>query len=93
MAIKMRTVKGDPTVTCKICGATRKQSLEIFEIAFTDKAKLTICDLCNDKLLYKTIKASCRVNEKLKSKEDMLVIRKRSERGQKTWFFDENDNK
>lgn len=87
MDIKMRTVR-DPDAVCKICGATRKQSLEIFEIMFTEKAKLTLCDLCNDKLLYKTLKASCNVNGKLKSKEDIAVINKRKEKGLPTWFFD-----
>lgn len=84
----MRTVK-DPEAVCKICGATRKQSLEIFEIMFTEKAKLTLCDLCNDKLLYKTLKASCMVNGKLKGKEDIAVINKRRTKNEKTWFFDE----
>ena len=87
MAIKMRTVK-EPDAVCKICRATRKQSLEIFEIMFTKKAKLTLCDLCNDKLLYKTLKASCNVNAKLKSKEDIAVINKRRARNEATWFFD-----
>lgn len=77
MAIKMRTVR-DPDAICKICGATRKQSLEIFEIMFTEKAKLTLCDLCNEELLHKTLKASCKVNNKLKSKEDIMIINKRN---------------
>lgn len=88
MGIKMRTVK-DPEAICKICGATKKQSLEIFEIMFTEKAKLTLCDLCNNKLLCKTLKASCNVNGKIKSKEDIAVINKRKEEGKPTWFFDE----
>lgn len=84
----MRTVK-ESNAICKICGATRKQSLEIFEIMFTEKAKLQLCDLCNDKLLYKTLSASCKVNNKLKNKEDIAIIKKRRERGEKTWFFDD----
>lgn len=76
MAIKMRTVR-DPETECKICGATRQQSLEIFEIMFTEKAKLTLCDLCNEELFHKTLKASCNVNSKLKSKEDIAIINKR----------------
>lgn len=72
----MRTMR-DPDAICKICGATRKQSLEIFEIMFTEKAKLTLCDLCNEQLLNKTLRASCNVNSKIKSKGDMSIIRKR----------------
>lgn len=85
MDIKMRTVK-DQDAVCKICGATRKESLEIFEIMFTEKAKLTLCDLCNEKLLSKTLRASCNVNNKLKSKADMIVINKRREKGISTKF-------
>lgn len=77
MAIKMRTIKGDTEAICKICGNDRSHSLEIFEIMFTEKAKITICDLCNEELLLKTIKASCLVNSKTKTKEDMKVIRQR----------------
>lgn len=72
----MRTMR-DPDAICKICGATKKQSLEIFEIMFTEKAKLTLCDLCNEQLLNKTLRASCNVNSKIKSKGDMSIIRKR----------------
>lgn len=76
MSIKMRTVANTEAI-CKVCGATRKQSLEIFEIMFTDKARITICDMCNEKLFNKTLKASCLVNAKLKSKADLKVIRSR----------------
>lgn len=88
----MRTVKNTDAV-CKICGATRQQSLEIFEIMFTEKAKLTICDLCNNKLLYKTLRASCKVNERIKNAADFEVIRKRREKGIPSWYFDKTENK
>ena len=79
MAIKMRTVK-DSDAICKICGATKNQSLEIFEIMFTEKAKLQLCDLCNEKLLSKTLNASCKINAKLKTKKDLEIIRKRKQK-------------
>lgn len=82
MAIKMRTVK-EPDATCKICGNKRKQSLEIFEIMFTEKAKVTLCDLCNEKLLSKTLSASCKVNAKVKQKEDIEIINMRRKRSYK----------
>lgn len=83
----MRTLK-NIDASCKICGASRKESLEMFEIMFTEKAKITLCDLCNRKLLYKTLKADCLVNDKVKNKEDVAVMSKRSIRGEKSWFFD-----
>ena len=41
MAIKMRTNKDEKAV-CKCCGATRKHSLDMFDIAFTDKHIITL---------------------------------------------------
>lgn len=90
MDIKMRTTKS-PDVVCKVCGATKQESLEIFEIRFTDKAKITICDLCNNKLLYKTLKASCMINERVKSKEEITILNKRNLRKTPTWYFDKKE--
>lgn len=87
MAIKMRTIR-DPDTICKICGKSQTQSLEMFEIMFTEKARITLCDLCNDKLLYKTLKASCNVDNKLKTKKDLAIINRRRESGESTWYFD-----
>lgn len=77
MTIKMRTIKNQTNITCEICGNTKKQSLEMFELLLTENIKITLCDLCNDKLLNKTLKASCNVQGKLKTKADLEVIRKR----------------
>lgn len=79
MYIKMRTIKVDTKATCDICGATKKQSLELFEIMFNPDKKVTICDLCNEKLLTKTLRANCMINERLKTKQDITIIRKRKE--------------
>lgn len=73
MAIRMRINK-DRDAKCKVCGATRKNSLELFDIAFTDKNIITICDLCTGVLLNKTLKATCGVNGKIKSRADMAII-------------------
>lgn len=78
--IRMRINK-DGDAKCKVCGATRKNSLELFDIAFTDKNTttiITICDLCNEVLFNKTLRAMCGVNRKVKSQTDMAIIRKRS---------------
>ena len=52
----MRTNKSFDAV-CKVCGATRKNSLDLFDIAFTDKHIITICDMCNEQLFNKSLKA------------------------------------
>lgn len=75
--IRMRINKDDDA-KCKVCGATRKNSLELFDIAFTDKNIITICDLCNEVLFNKTLRAMCGVNGKVKSQADMAIIRNRS---------------
>jgi len=77
--IRMRINKSSDCV-CKVCGATRKNSLELFDIAFTDKHIITICDLCNEQLFNKTLRATCGVNGKVKSQHDMMVIRSRPHR-------------
>lgn len=76
MAIKMRICK-DGEARCKICGQPREKSLEIFEISFTDKQIIRICDLCNDELFNKTLRASCIVNHRAKSPLDMKIISNR----------------
>lgn len=78
MAIRMRVNKEVDSV-CKVCGTPRKKCLEMFDIQFIKgKAQITICDLCNDDLFRKTLKATVGVQSKLKSKEDMAIIQRRN---------------
>ena len=70
--IRMRTNKSYDAV-CKVCGATRKNSLDFFDIAFTDKHIITICDMCNEQLFNKSLKATCYVNGRVKSDKDLAV--------------------
>ena len=62
---------------CIVCGNTNKNSLEIYDIAIGDKI-VTICDLCNDQLFRKTLKATVILQGRLKDKHDMAIIRKRN---------------
>lgn len=79
MGIRMRQNK-NPHVNCKVCGNNLDNSLGMFDIAFTDKHIITICDKCNETLFSKSLKASCMVNEKLKSKKDLDIIARRKGR-------------
>lgn len=72
--IKMRVSKND--YCCSSCNARRKESLEMFDVCIGNVI-LTLCDECNDELFRKTLKASCIVNGKLKSADDMKVINNR----------------
>ena len=80
--IKMRTNKSDNPI-CKVCGHTRKNSLEFFDIAFTPKHIITVCDACVDELFNKVLKANCQVNAKLKSQKDLAIIQNRRVKKQK----------
>lgn len=70
----MRVSKND--CCCSSCNAKRKESLEMFDVCIGN-VLLTLCDECNDELFRKTLKASCIVNGKLKSAEDMKIINNR----------------
>lgn len=73
--IRMRTNK-DANAKCCECGNDRINSLEMFDVCICGQI-FTICDLCSDMLLQKTLVASCNVNCKVKSPHDMAIIRKR----------------
>lgn len=79
MAIKMRNNKDMDSVCCN-CGDTRRDTLEMFDLCI-GKTIVTFCDVCNEQILDKTLKAECNKNARVKSAEDMRVLRKRSARG------------
>lgn len=76
MSIKMRINKSTNCV-CEECGALRKNVLDMFDVNIFGEIH-TICDECNDKLFYKTLKASAYTQSRLKSKEDIKVIEARN---------------
>ena len=78
MAIKMRTNK-DPDAVCCECWATADQSLGMFDICIGGTVH-TVCDLCTDKILSKTVSAIVGINHRVKSPQDMDIIRRRKSR-------------
>ena len=72
--VKMRVSNSNK---CDCCGNTRQKSLEMFDVCLGETI-VTICDLCNEELLTKTLKANCSVNERVKNKNEMVIIRNRS---------------
>lgn len=85
LEIKMRT-NTDGKAKCDICGNGQKRSLMMFDLAL-GKAIFTLCDVCNEKVFDKALKATCAVNHKLKSAEDIKLInsRKSAVRGEDEW--------
>lgn len=75
--VKMRICKDEEAV-CKVCGTPRSKSLEIYEIAFTDKQIIRICDECNEQLFSKVLKASSMLNHRVKSNAELRIIRQRN---------------
>lgn len=73
--IKMRT-NNEPDAKCCECGNGRHQSLELFDICIGGQI-FTICDACNEKILSKTLSAEVMKNGRVKSQQDMAIIRKR----------------
>ena len=78
MAIKMRN-NTDKEATCCECGDSQNEVLNMFDLLVGGKV-LTICDVCNEKILYKTLHANVLKNGRVKSQHDLTIIRRR-ERG------------
>lgn len=78
MAIKMRN-NNDKNAFCCECGETQDQVLNMFDVCVGDNI-FTICDACNEKLFYKSLKAECYKNGRVKSERDIKIINKRRSR-------------
>lgn len=76
MAIRMRNNKSMDSVCCE-CGDHRRDTLEMFDVCIGGHI-FTICDRCNEDLLFKTLKGECNKNARVKTPEDMRVMRKRA---------------
>lgn len=77
MAIKMRNNKQADSVCCE-CGQGRKNVLDMFDVCIGGNI-FTICDVCNEDLFYKTLRAECAKNARVKTPHDMQIIRNRSQ--------------
>ena len=77
MALRMRNNKEPDSVCCE-CGDSRKQVLDMFDICIGGNI-FTICDRCNEILFYKSLRAECAKNARVKTPQDMAVLRKRAE--------------
>lgn len=70
--VKMK-VNQDSKATCSVCGATRKTSLDMFDMKILNVGTFTICDLCNEEIFNKALKATCYINGRVKNNHDMQV--------------------
>lgn len=74
MAIKMR--HSDGNTACCSCGVKPCDALGMYDVKVGD-VLFTICDVCNQELLDKTLKAETSKNGRIKSGHDMAIIRRR----------------
>lgn len=78
MAIKMRNNSKPDSVCCE-CGHSRKEVLDMFDISIGGEI-FTICDECNEALFFKTLKAECYKNGRVKSQRDIMIINGRNQK-------------
>lgn len=79
MPIKMRHNNKEDAMCCE-CGAGQNDSIDMFDICIGGDIH-TLCDLCNEQVLNKTLHAECYKNGRVKSSKDMRVKRIRKEKG------------
>lgn len=85
MAIKMRNNNKTDSICCE-CGSARKDVLDMFDISIGGNI-FTLCDECNGALFFKTLKAECYKNGRVKSQHDIMIINNRNQkRGGKTIY-------
>ena len=63
MAIRMRNNTKPDSVCCE-CGDHRKDVLDMFDVCVGGNI-FTLCDVCNEALLYKTLRAECAKNARV----------------------------
>lgn len=76
--IKMRN-NTKPDAICCECGESQKEVLNMFDLCIGGYI-FTICDVCNEKLLSKSLSAEVMKNGRVKSQRDLAIIRKRNQR-------------
>lgn len=73
--IKARVNK-DKFATCENCGAKQDNTLNLFDFRIGQRV-ITLCDVCNEALLSKTLKCECFKNARIKSGQDRKILRDR----------------
>lgn len=81
MAIRMRN-NNDPNAVCCECGDGQKDVLNMFDLCVGGNI-FTICDVCNEAIFYKCLRAECMKNGRVKTPEDRKVMNKRAAKSYK----------
>lgn len=75
MAIKMRNNKDQDAVCCE-CGGTQEEVLNMFDLLVGGDV-FTVCDVCNEKIFYKTLQANVIKDSRTKTQREIGIIRRR----------------
>ena len=79
MPIRMRH-NNKPDTVCSNCGAKDSESLNMFDICIGETIQ-TLCDVCNEKVLRKTLSAEVFKDGRVKSKRDIQIKHSRNRKG------------
>ncbi|MDD4804579.1 MAG: hypothetical protein PHN69_05335 [Candidatus Pacebacteria bacterium] len=79
MAIKMRH-NNDKDAFCDECGEVQNNVINMFDLCIAGHIH-TLCDLCNNKVLGKTLSAEVFKNGRVKSQRDMKIKYNRNRKG------------
>ena len=72
----MRNNKKENACCCE-CGESQKEVLNMYDLCVGGNM-FTICDVCNEKLFYKTLHASVLLQGRVKEPRDMKIIFQRN---------------
>lgn len=75
MAVKMRNNKKLDAKCCE-CGDTQDNVLNMFDLCIGGFI-FTVCDVCNEEIFFKSLRADCHKNRRVKTQRDMAIIRRR----------------
>lgn len=87
MAIRMRNNKELDSVCCE-CKLPRNKVLDMYDLCIGGNI-FTICDECNEALFYKTLRAECNKNARVKSNHDIAIINERKRKRGLGWYREE----
>lgn len=79
MSIKMKVNNKDDAI-CLSCGASKKESLDIFDVKVGSEI-FQLCDFCMESMLFKSVKAVSHTNGRVKSKKELCIINERKRNG------------
>lgn len=74
----MRNNTKSDAICCE-CGDKQDKVLNMFDLCIGGNI-FTICDACNEKIFSKCLSAEVMKNGRVKSQQDMAIIRKRKSR-------------